>query len=205
MTEQRHDLRQFALLTFLLLIPAFALWVFTSAWLALPAIGFTKMILTGWMPELVYGVYPQGHDVMVATQFGELNGQLVAAELSDGNIAFRINSMTHSYSIPFYLALLFATQRDHYLGDAFKGSLVLYALFLFGLLSVCLKELMVNLGPVFREQGVILPPNDLIAILYQLNTLILPTLVPVLLWAWQSRDTALIRGLVSGKLRGDSK
>jgi len=55
---------------------------------------------------------------------------------------------------------------------------------------------MINLGADFLDQpGVFVPGPDIIAILYQLNTLIIPTLAPVLLWAWQSRDAPMIRNL----------
>jgi hypothetical protein len=36
-----------------------------------------------------------------------------------------------------------------------------------------------------------------IALLYQLNVLIVPTVAPILLWAWQSRDTRLVRGMLN--------
>jgi len=35
-----------------------------------------------------------------------------------------------------------------------------------------------------------------IGVVYQLNVLIIPTLAPVLLWACQSRDTAMIRDML---------
>ena len=65
------------------------------------------------------------------------------------------------------------------------------------LVCLCMKDLMYTLGPAFVEQpGVLVPHPNLIAVLYQLSILLLPTLAPVLLWAWQSRDTALAREIL---------
>ncbi|MEJ2533329.1 MAG: hypothetical protein P8Y92_16195, partial [Halioglobus sp.] len=45
------------------------------------------------------------------------------------------------------------------------------------------------LGAAFLEQpDVFVPDANLVGLLYQLNVLIVPTLAPALLWAWQSRD-----------------
>jgi len=40
------------------------------------------------------------------------------------------------------------------------------------------------------------PGADVIGIAFQFSVLIVPTLLPVLIWAWQSRDTPLLRGLL---------
>ncbi len=41
-----------------------------------------------------------------------------------------------------------------------------------------------------------MPNGNVIALLYQLNVLIIPTVAPALLWAWQNRDGPLIRGIL---------
>jgi hypothetical protein len=190
---EQHPLRQFLLFVFVLLIPCFALWTQGSAALAIPAIGFVNTILTSWFPGIVNGLYVDGAEALLMTEFGELNGELVALSATDYRLGFRINTRILSYSIPFYTALHFATLKQGQLGNFFWGLLVLYPLFVFGLLCLCLKELMVNLGATFFNQpDVFVPHANVIAILYQLNVLIIPTLAPAMLWAWQSRDTPLL-------------
>ena len=55
-----------------------------------------------------------------------------------------------------------------------------------------------NLGALFFEQpGVFVPNGNVIGVLYQLNVLIVPTVAPIMLWAWQNRDTRLIRGILN--------
>lgn len=56
----------------------------------------------------------------------------------------------------------------------------------------------VRLGPLFFEQPDVFVPNgNVIALLYQLNVLIIPTVAPIILWAWQNRETQLIRGILN--------
>jgi hypothetical protein len=192
---EQHHMRQFLLLVFILLIPCFGLWTVGSTALALPAIGLVNMMLTAWFPDVVHAFYVDGVEALLMTEFGELSGKIVSLKEAGYRLGFILNTNILTYSIPFYTALHFSTQRQDYLGTYFCGILVLQALIVFGLLCLCLKELMVNLGDVFLHQtGVLVPPADLIGILYQLNVLIMPTLAPVVLWAWQSRNTPLLKG-----------
>ena len=194
---EQHQLRQFLLLVFPLMLPFFALWTFASGPLAMPAIGFDHMILTAWLPEIVSGVFVHGPDVLLVTHFGESGGQIVAAHQAEEGIAFSINTRILSYSLPFYASLHFATPRDSYLGDFVIGVIVLYALFVFGLVCLSFKDLMVVLGAVFLEHPeALVPPAEVIALLYQFNVLLVPPLAPVLLWDWQNQDSTLLRGVL---------
>ena len=194
---EKNHLRQFLLLVFVLLIPCFALWSFVSAWLATPVIGLTHTILSNWFPDIVYAVYQQGADATLVTRLDEINGQLVPSQAINESLGFRTNTRIVSYSIAFFATLHFATEKKTYLADFFWGLVALYPFILLGLISTFLKDLMTMLGPAFFEQpGVMVPGPNVIGILYQLSALIIPTLMPVLIWAWQSRETALMRSLL---------
>tara|TARA_R110002110_G_scaffold205066_7_gene416883 strand:+ start:7761 stop:8378 length:618 start_codon:yes stop_codon:yes gene_type:complete len=194
-----HELRQFLLLVFALLIPCFALWTAFSAALGMPATGLSSMALQGWFPTVVDGLFAEGPKALLMTEFGTLNGKPVPPGQSDYQLGFSIDTRTLSYSIPFYTALHFATQKKNYLESWCWGMLTLYLLLIFGLIALAMKELMVNLGGIFFEQaGVWVPHPDVIGIAYQLNVLIIPTLAPVALWAWQNRESALLRSLLPG-------
>jgi hypothetical protein len=194
--EQNH-LRQFLLFVFVLLIPCFALWSFLGAALATPVIGLAHLILSNWFPDIVNVVYQDGADAMLMTRLDQVNGQLVKTDVADAGLGFKVNTRIISYSIPFYAALHFATEKRDYLANFFWGLLVIYPFILLGLVSICLKDLMVSFGSTFLEQpGVFVPGADVIGIAYQLNVLLVPTLVPILVWAWQSRQTPLLRGML---------
>ena len=193
MTEQPH-LQQFLLYVFALLIPCFLLWTFASGPLATPAIGLVHLILTHWFPDVVNALYLDGPNALLMTQFGEVNGQLVPLADAEYQLGFKVNPRILSYSLPFYTALHFATQREDYMSSYLWGLLLLYPLLVFGLLCLCLKELMVNLGSSFFNQtGVFIPAADVIGILYQFSVLVVPTLAPAILWLWQSKDTSLLK------------
>lgn len=193
-----HPLRQFLLLVFSLLLPCFALWYFVSDAIALPAIGFAKMILTSWLPNIVETLVPRGAEVILLTQFGELDGRLVAARQTGEALAFVINTRILSYSIPFYTALHFALARDNIWSRYFTGFVVLYALLVVGLVSLALKDLMVTLGTTFLDHPAsAIPHPNIIALFYQLNVLIVPPLAPVVIWVWQNRYAPLF-GTLTG-------
>lgn len=195
--ENQH-LRQFLLFAFALIVPCFALWTLIAGGIAMPVVGLTNMILQAWFPEVVDGLYIQGGDTVLLTQFGELNGRPIPPEQAEYQLGFAINPSILSYSLPFYSTLHFATQKKDYLLSFVSGVLWLYPLILLGLVCLCVKELMVGLGSLFFEQqGAYVPNGTLIALAYQLNVLIVPTVAPIILWAWQSRDTDLVRSTLN--------
>ncbi len=194
--EQNH-LRHFLLFVFALLIPCFALWSFFSAALVTPVIGLAHMILSNWFPDIVNVVYQEGADAILMTRLDQVNGQLVPTDVVDEGLGFKANTRIVSYSIPFYAALHFATEKKEYLGKFFWGVLVLYPFILLGFVSVLLKDLMVNFGNTFLQQpDVLMPGADTIAIAYQLNVLLVPTLVPIIIWASQNRQSPLLRAVL---------
>jgi hypothetical protein len=193
-------LRQFLLYVFALLIPCFVLWTVTSGALATPAVGLVHLILTHWFPDVVNALYLDGSDALLMTQFGESNGQLVPLADAEYRLGFIVNPRILSYSLPFYTALHFATQKEKFLGSYLWGLLILYPLLVFGLLCLCLKELMINLGSNFFDQaGIFVPGVNVIGILYQFSVLIVPTLAPAIIWVWQSKDAPLLKNVLAAR------
>ncbi|MFT4614262.1 MAG: hypothetical protein ACI9NT_001407 [Bacteroidia bacterium] len=192
--DEQHHMRQFLLYVFTLLIPCFALWTVASVPLALPAIGFVSTVLTHWFPDVVHILYVDGSKALLMTQFGEQGGNLIPLSEAEYRLGFELNPRILSYSLPFYTALHFATQKKEYLNSYVWGLLILYPLMALGLLALCLKELMVGLGkPFFDQPGVFVPDPNFIGLTYQLSVLIVPTMGPALIWLLQSRDSPLLR------------
>jgi len=191
MTEQPY-LRQFLLYAFALLIPCFTLWTVFGHELVMPAVGLVHLILTGWFPDVVHALYLDGGNALLMTEFGEQAGRLVPLAGAEYRLGFQVNPRILSYSLPFYTALHFAMRRDHYVASYLWGVLTLYCLIVIGLLCLCLKTLMVQLGGTFLDQpGVLVPHANVIGILYQFSVLITPTLAPIILLLAQNRDTLL--------------
>ena len=201
--SQPVNLPRFFGLVLLLLIPAFALWMYVGPWLAGPAVWFCDVVLTSWMPELVVSVKLQGTQALVLTHFGDVDGKLVPAREAGYQLGFPVDLRLVSYSIPLYGALHFARRQEDSATRFTQGFLILYPVAVCGLLCLCVKNLFIGLGGAFYTQGVgWLPPGDIIAILYQLNSLIIPPLAPILVWVWQSRESDLFKsfsGLVNAE------
>lgn len=191
-------LHHFVGLIFLWLIPCFVVWFSLSGALAFAAVWANNLILTFALPDIVYSFSSAGPQALLATHFGELNGDIVSAQLAGYRLAFPLDTRILSYSLPFYAALHFATETTAGTGtegNSFlkfvKGLLLLYPLLILGIISINLKNLMLGLGEVFIESGSMAGP--VIALTYQMSTLMIPPLAPILVWAWQSKDSPLLQ------------
>jgi hypothetical protein len=196
--NDKPDIKRYIGLVLALLIPSFVLWMLISPWLAGPAVWLVDVILTAWMPEVVAEVQLQGAEALVLTQFGELEGRIVAINIAEYQLAYPTDVRLLSYSIAFYAALIFAMPQSDNFSRFGWGLWFLYPLIVLSLICVILKDLMLALGPNFFEQNIPLLPNQhVIGILYQLSILIIPPVAPILVWAWQSRESPFLQKLTS--------
>jgi hypothetical protein len=196
--SESPKLHHFVGLIFLWMIPCFVVWASLSGALAIPAVWLNNLVLTYMLPDIVYSFSSTGPEALLATHFGELDGDITSAQLAGYRLAFPIDTRILSYSLPFYAALHFATETtagtgaggNSYLKFG-KGVLVLYPLLILGMIAVNLKNLMLGLGGVFMDNGSTAGP--VIAMMYQLSTLMIPPLAPIMVWAWQSKDSPLLQ------------
>lgn len=177
------------------MVPCFGLWYASGALPAAPAFYLSKILLEWGLPEIVNSVSLDGTRLLVVSQFGDMeDGRIVPAVQAGYQMAFPVDTRLLSFSIPFFAALLFASRVSQPLERLSRGVLILWLLMTIGLISISLKNLMLGLGDtLYSASTVPLPPPPVVAILYQLNTLIVPTLAPVLLWMWMARDSALLQ------------
>jgi hypothetical protein len=193
----RPGLGRFIGAVFLCLLPCFGLWALLSPLLVQPVIGLVHLLLSNWLPDTVAAVQVDVSRALVVTQFDRIGGELVPAQSNGEHLTLQQDTRILSYSLPFYTALHLATHRGNRLGDYGWGILWLYLILLLGVIGVALKDLLLNLGPQFLAQNAPLqPPPTVIALFYQLSVLIMPTLGPVALWAWQARHEPLLRVLL---------
>lgn len=177
----------------LLLLPFFGLWYATGALPVAPAFYVSQLALENLLPGLVGTINLDGTRMLVVSTFGELDGATLPAREAGNQLAFPAETRLVSYSIPFFAALLFASRVSQPVERFARGLILLWLVMALSLISICLKNLMLGLGANFyTAAGVPLPPPPVIALLYQLSTLILPTLAPVLAWLWLARDSAVL-------------
>ena len=172
--------RQFVL-TLILMPITFGVWYAAGTLFAAPAVWLCDFLLSSAYPNIVEAVGLRGVEVLVRTQFGEHGGVIMAAADAGNRIALEINTRLVSYSIAFYAALLMASNLKDAIYKFCVGLLWLWLIMTFGLASILGKDLLLMVGvPFLNAPGV--PPADLIALTYQFNVLLMPTLAPVCLW-----------------------
>ena len=195
--------RQFVL-TLILMPITFGIWYAAGTLFAAPAVWLTDFLLSAAYPDIVEAVRLQGADMRVLTQFGEDGGVIMPAADAGNQIALEMNTRLVSYSIAFYAALLMASNLRDAMFKFCIGLAWLWLIMTFGLASIIGKDLLLMVGaPFLNAPGV--PPADLIALAYQFNVLLMPTLAPVCLWFWQLRGSPLWETLASDIRRASSK
>ena len=195
--------RQFVL-TLILMPITFGIWYAAGTLFAAPAVWLCDFLLDSAYPDIVDAVGLQGVVVSVRTQFGEDGGVIMAAADAGNQIALEINTRLVSYSIAFYAALLMASNLKDAMYKFCIGLFWLWLIMAFGLASILGKDLMLVVGaPFLNAPGV--PPADLIALTYQFNVLLMPTLAPVCLWFWQLRGSPLWEALANDIKRASAR
>ena len=195
--------RQFVLTVTLMPI-TFGIWYAAGTMFAAPAVWLCDFLLSSAYPNIVEAVGLQGVEVLVRTQFGEDGGVIMAAADAGNQIALEINTRLVSYSIAFYAALLMASNLRDAIYKFCIGLFWLWLIMAFGLASILGKDLLLMVGaPFLNAPGV--PPADLIALTYQFNVLLMPTLAPVCLWFWQLRGSPLWEALANDIKRASAR
>ena len=195
--------RQFVLTVTLMPI-TFGIWYAAGTLFAAPAVWLCDFLLSSAYPNIVEAVGLQGAEVLVRTQFGEDGGVIMAAADAGNQIALEVNARLVSYSIAFYAALLMASNLKDAIYKFCIGLFWLWLIMAFGLASILGKDLLLMVGaPFLNAPGV--PPADLIAVTYQFNVLLMPTLAPVCLWFWQLRGSPLWEALANDIKRASAR
>ena len=195
--------RQFVL-TLILMPITFGIWYAAGTLFAAPAVWLTDFLLSSAYPTIVEAAGLQGAEMMVRTQFGEEGGVIMPAADAGNQIALEINTRLVSYSIAFYAALLMASNLKDAMYKFCIGLFWLWLIMAFGLASILGKDLLLMVGaPFLNAPGV--PPADLIALTYQFNVLLMPTLAPVCLWFWQLRGSPLWEALAHDIKRASAR
>ena len=195
--------RQFVL-TLILMPITFGIWYAAGTLFAAPAVWLCDFLLSSAYPNIVEALGLQGVTVLARTQFGEDGGVIMAAAEAGNQIALEINTRLVSYSIAFYAALLVASNLKDAIYKFCIGLFWLWLIMAFGLASILGKDLLLVVGaPFLNAPGV--PPADLIALTYQFNVLLMPTLAPVCLWFWQLRGSPLWEALANDIKRASAR
>lgn len=195
--------RQFVL-TLALMPVTFGMWYAAGTLFVAPAVWVCDFIFGLAYAGIVDTTGLQGIEMAVLTQFGETDGAIMSASQAGNQIVLEVNTRLVSYSIAFYAALLMASNLPDALYKFCIGLFWLWIIMAFGMASILGKDLLMMVGRPFLETPGV-PPADLIALTYQFNVLLMPTLAPVCLWFWQLRGSPLWESLASDIKRASAR
>lgn len=195
--------RQFVL-TLVLMPITFGIWYAAGPLFSAPAVWLCDMLMRLAYPTVLASAGLNGIEMVALTQFGVVEGAITTAEAAGNRIELEVNTRLVSYSIAFYAALLMASNLKDALFKFCIGLFLLWLIMAFGLASIMGKDLLVMVGtPFLNTAGV--PPADIIALTYQFNVLLMPTLAPVCLWFWQLRGSPLWEALAEDIRRASAR
>ena len=181
--------RQFVL-TLILMPITFGIWYAAGPLFSAPAVWLCDILMGLAYPGVVDFAVLNGTDMVTLTQFGVRDGSIATAQAAGNQIELEVNTRLVSYSVAFYAALLMASSLEDALPKFCIGLFLLWFLMALGLASIMGKDLLVMVGEPFLDSAGV-PPAALIALTYQFNVLLMPTLAPVCLWFWQLRGSPL--------------
>ena len=202
---QRPILR-FFLLTALCFVLMTAGWRFVADYASRPAAFIARVVLEMNFSRTWLDSTSQGpHELVVNTRVVvPFTPQQLAQAKAAGQVippgavaeaVLVVDPARYGYSLPIFLALLLAAHSGRFFRKAIIGALVLVPFQAFTISMVLLKDLAFRSGAgneTFTQLQL-----ELIAYGYQLGSLLLPTVTPIVIWLWLDRHyvkTVLFEG-----------
>jgi hypothetical protein len=157
---------------------AFAVWYFAAPLLLWPARLVVDLVTRTGFSDLVVAVEQAGRTCTFATTLKP--GQATA---TSGNISVDVNMLLFSFGLPLYAALVLAAREPRWPVKLAIGYAVIIPFVAWGVLADFLKNVAIAAGPLVASQtGFSAAQREVIAFAYQFGTLILPTVVPAIVW-----------------------
>ena len=180
------SLKHFLGKTLLLLPLCFGIWYLTAALWIWPVAICADSLLPLLFPHLVAGVEQAGHNLNIVTHLGDI--QIFTEQHKMAALEFSLNPRAYGYSLALYSAILLASPSalvSHKFKRWCLGILMLTGILLFGVCTDTLKSIAFDLAPpgMSYPTGFSSTQLNVLGLSYQLGYLILPAIVPLLLWA----------------------
>ena len=206
MSAARSPLRPFVLTAMFWLPAMFLLWFLLSSPVAYPVVRLLDALFSAWMPELVRDIHQEFHQLVFAYEVTvQVPGMGQATLMIEEQ---RANVLIYAYGLPLFLGLVMATPMSwaRTFAQWMVGLLVLTLAESFGMAGKLLFTIAFGAGPAvtagLAEQGIagaaaagtsaaahvqaVLAGHglslDLVALFYQFGYLVVPAVVPVVLW-----------------------
>ena len=197
MARTAGTLKGFFAAALLWLLVALAVWYPLRHWMVLPSAWLAGEVMSAAFPRWVSGVQLDGTTQVLLTRL-----RIWSPDNRLGELAPDVNGLVYAYGAPLLAALLLAARTRGWWWKLPAGLLALVPFQAWGICFTWLLQVAVVAGEQTRDQTRFGPwVTNLIAAGYQFGFLILPTLVPVLLWLAFDRRvlaSAMIEGALAG-------
>jgi hypothetical protein len=187
----RRPLGRFVLKVLAWLPVCFAVWYFAAPLLMLPVQWLALLVSKAGFGDIIVDVEKAGSVISFVTNLRPASAS-TASQARAGTVVVESSALLYSYGLPLFAALTLAATgfRDgRRLAKVLAiGFVALLPFETWGVLADALKQLAITMGPAISSQtGFSAAQREAIAFAYQFGTLILPTVIPAIVWVLTHR------------------
>lgn len=190
---KHRPIQRFMLGVLVFLPISFALWYLAALVHLAPLTWATEQLLQWTFPQAVLWLKLDGSTLVLASNFStNASGVIVSPPVSDDLLGFHLNPLIYTYSLPLLMALILATPSTNKWQQLGWGGLLWLPIAGFSMFFSVLKVLSFEVGLAFQQQQALSPwMLEMIALAYQMGTLILPMIAPLVIWMALNRKFLL--------------
>lgn len=184
---QSGSFPQFVLRAIGWLIVTMVVWWLASPLLTWPVKLLAELVAHVGLGDLVQTVEQHGDKISFVTSLK--GGSATTAAAATGLVSDDIDVRHYSFGLPLLAALILAAAAPNRLRNLLLGFVILIPFQTWGVLAEFLVDIGSAFGPrVASQTGFSAWQRELIAFAYQFGTLILPTVVPAIVWVLMHRQ-----------------
>lgn len=181
------------------LVPTLALWYWARNYVVMPVAWLAGTFMQGYFPGWVSGIELNGINLTLLTRLAVAQGSGQVAELAP-----EVSVLTYCYGLPLLAALFLAARAKRLWWKLPVCALGLLPFQAWGVCYAWLLQVAVQSGPRTRAMTYFTDLDiNLIGLGNQIGFLLLPTLVPMLMWLYLERSfviTVAVEGAMEGSV-----
>jgi len=186
----RHPLARFVVVVLAWLPLCFAIWYFTAPLLTLPVQWLALALAKTGFSDMILDVEKAGSVFSFTTNLRPATATSFSA--GKAAVVVDVHSLLYTYGLPLFAALTLAATgfRDgvRLAKVLVIGYVAIVPFQTWGVVADALKQLAITMGPAISSQtGFSSFQREVIAFAYQFGTLILPTVIPAIVWVLTQR------------------
>jgi hypothetical protein len=179
----RTPLSRFVLKVLAWLPAAFVVWYFGAPLLLWPVKVLLALVARAGLPDIVAAVEQNAAIFTFATTL-----KPGVALGTTAHITVDVDGLLYAFGLPLYAALVIAAREPGWPRKLALGYAVQLPFVAWGVLADFLKNIAITSGPLVASQvGFVAWQREAIAFAFQFGSLILPTVVPAVMWVLTHR------------------